>query len=86
MKNNTVKTFEHEQFGTLRAVILDGRLWFVARDVTKCLGYSRSSTTIHQLVPEEEKTVIALDTGRGMVKTSVITVRGVFCLTGRSIF
>ncbi|MBO5543709.1 MAG: Bro-N domain-containing protein [Oscillospiraceae bacterium] len=85
MKNNTLRIFQHDQFGTLRAVMMDGRPWFVAKDVTKCLDYQRSSSTIHSLVPAEEKTVIALDTGRGTTRTSVITARGVLCLADRSI-
>ena len=85
MKNENVKTFKHDELGSLRAVMLDGRPWFLAKDVTKCLGYRSSSATIHNLVPEAERTVIALDTGRGMARTSLITSHGLFCLADRSI-
>ena len=78
MKNENVKTFKHDELGSLRAVMLDGRPWFLAKDVTKCLGYRSSSATIHNLVPEAERTVIALDTGRGMARTSLITSHGLF--------
>lgn len=34
---NEIRVFEHEKFGKVRAVVIDGEPWFAAKDVA---GYS----------------------------------------------
>lgn len=36
---NAIQAFESGQFGTIRALSVDGEPWFVATDVAKALGY-----------------------------------------------
>ena len=36
--NNEIKIFEHEQFGKVRTILIDGQPWFVGTDVAKALG------------------------------------------------
>ena len=87
MKNKIeypIRTFEHEQFGTLRALMLDGEPWFVSRDAMKCLGYQATTNAIYKYVPAKEKTIVALDIGHGMNRVSVITACGLLRLADRS--
>ena len=85
MKNNTLRIFQHDQFGTLRAVMMDGEPWFVGGDAGKCLGYRRPSSAIFDSVPAREKKVIAISTGDSPSRRSVITPRGLLCLADRSL-
>lgn len=39
MKNDVILAFKNEMFGKLRAFLVDGEPWFVARDVIRMLGY-----------------------------------------------
>ena len=44
--NNEIKIFEHEQFGKVRTILIDGQPWFVGKDVADALGYSKSRNAI----------------------------------------
>ena len=37
---NKISIFEHPQFGRIRTVEIDGKIWFCASDVATALGYS----------------------------------------------
>jgi Prophage antirepressor len=43
---NEVEIFKHELFGELRAVIRDGKPWFIGNDAAKALGYERPRKAI----------------------------------------
>lgn len=62
-----IKIFEHEQFGSVRTILIDGQPWFVGKDVADALGYSKSRNAIAQHVDEEDKTP-ALIKGRSIKK------------------
>lgn len=47
--------FNNEQFGSVRAVSIDGEPWFVGKDVAEVLGYSNSSKALIDHVDEEDK-------------------------------
>lgn len=38
--NNEIKIFEHEQFGSIRTLDENGKIYFCGIDVAKVLGYS----------------------------------------------
>lgn len=38
---NTIHVFKNEQFGGIRAADIDSEPWFVGKDVTEALGYSK---------------------------------------------
>lgn len=45
---NELKIFENEEFGSLRTMKIDGKIYFCASDVAKMLGYSRPNDAINQ--------------------------------------
>ena len=84
--NNEIKIFEHEQFGSVRTIIIDGQPWFVGKDVADALGYSKSRNAIAQHVDEEDKTPALIQGGcsTGTQKTIVINESGLYCLILKS--
>lgn len=37
-ENSVVQNFNHEEFGEIRGVIIDGIPWFVGKDIAKVLN------------------------------------------------
>ena len=54
MENN-IQLFEHEEFGEVRVVMIDGEPWFVGKDVAKALGYKDTFAALKQHVDDEDK-------------------------------
>ena len=50
--------FEHEEFGKVRVLLIDGEPWFVGRDVCNALGYANSRKALIDHVPDKFKRVI----------------------------
>ena len=46
--------FEHEQFGKVRIVVIDGVIWFVAVDVCKVLELKNTTVAIKSLAEDEK--------------------------------
>lgn len=55
MSENNLKVFENEEFGTVRALTLDGEPWFVGKDVAAVLGYENPTKAIRDHVDEDDK-------------------------------
>lgn len=58
MENN-IQIFKHEEFGEIRTVEIDGKIYFVGLDVAKVLGYKNPRSALNNRVDEEDKTVIS---------------------------
>lgn len=54
---NDIKEFEHEKFGKVRMVLIDGEPWFVGKDVALSLAYRNPQKSIRDHVDNEDKTV-----------------------------
>ena len=85
--NNQVQVFEHEQFGKVRVITIDGQLWWVLADVCKVLGINNSRMVADRL-DNDEKAVLKSQSGlpldipnRGL---SVITESGLYAVILRS--
>ena len=50
-----LKIFENAEFGTVRALEIDGAPWFVGKDVTDILGYQNPSEALSDHVDDEDK-------------------------------
>lgn len=50
-----VQIFNHEEFGKIRGVMIDGEPWFVGKDVAKALGYTNPAKALIDHVDEEDK-------------------------------
>lgn len=52
---NEIRIFEHEKFGNVRAVEIDGEPWFVGKDVAIALGYAKPRNAITYNVDAEDR-------------------------------
>ena len=50
--NNEIKIFENEQFGSIRTLDENGKIYFCGIDVAKALGYSRKGKTRVTATPQ----------------------------------
>lgn len=51
---NEIKIFENPDFGEIRTIIINGEPWFVSKDISEKLGYTRTSN-MTKLVDDEDK-------------------------------
>ena len=54
---NELQIFNNEEFGEIRTVEIDGKIYFVGKDVANALGYSNPQKALHDHVDEEDKTL-----------------------------
>ena len=52
---NDIKIFENPDFGQVRTVDNDGKMWFVGKDITDILGYTNSSKALFDHVDADDK-------------------------------
>ena len=50
-----MKIFENEEFGTIRTMEINGKFWFVGKDVASILGYSNVRDAIANHVHAQQK-------------------------------
>ena len=59
---NSFKIFQHEKFGKIRVIYLNGVIYFVGKDVAIALGYKDTVNALKAHVdPEDKKIVECLD-------------------------
>lgn len=56
MEDN-IQLFEHEEFGEVRVVMIDGEPWFVAADVCRILELGNSSQAVSRLDDDEKRKI-----------------------------
>lgn len=76
--------YEHEQFGKIRVVTIDGEVKFVGRDVANALGYSNPRDALAKHVPDKFKTVSQIATPQGVQSVTLISEAGLYKLVFRS--
>lgn len=81
---NEVRVFEHEAFGEIRTVTIDGEPWFVGKDVAAALGYSNTRDALARHVDAEDKGVVNHDTLGGSQKLAIINESGLYSLVFNS--
>ena len=72
-----MRAFESAQFGTVRALSVDGEPWFVATDVAKALGYRDADKLARNLFDDEKGTQI-VGTPGGDQRMRVINEPGLY--------
>lgn len=81
---NDLQIFNNPEFGEIRAVEIDGKPWFVGKDVAAPLGYANPSKAVVNHVDDEDKRfemMPASDSQNGnLVKTALINESGVYSL------
>lgn len=88
---SALEIFKNDQFGSVRAVLIDGEPWFVGNDVAFILDYSVPKNAIRDNVDNENKKVVQLsDIQEGLPdhmkgsKIIVINKRGLYNLITKS--
>jgi len=83
--NNEIKIFEHEQFGSVRTILIDGQPWFVGKDVAEALGYTNTRKALLDHVDVEDKNTVTIrDGNKGNPNQTIINESGVYCLIIKS--
>lgn len=77
---NDVTIFRKDEFGAVRAVMLEGEPWFVAADVCRALGIGNSSDAVKRLDDDEHALVSIEGLSRGNDKANIINEPGLYGL------
>lgn len=79
--DNQIQVFNSEQFGSVRAMIVNGEPWFVAKDVAEILGYAKPRNAISTHIDKDDKqdAPIQGDLG-GMQLMTIINESGFYSL------
>ena len=77
---NEVRVCQHEAFGYIRTVMIEGDPWFVGKDVPIALGYSNPRDAIARHVDSEDKGVVNHDTLGGSQCLAIINESGLYSL------
>lgn len=78
--NTMLQTFECVELGTIRTTILDGQVWFVAKDIAIALGHQNPERAVRKFVEDEDKGVTDMVTPGGAQKVTVINEPGMYAL------
>lgn len=79
--DNQIQVFNSEQFGSVRAMIVNGEPWFVAKDVAEILGYAKPRNAISTHIDKDDKqdAPVQGDLG-GMQLMTIINESGFYSL------
>ena len=68
MMENGILLFQHEEFGEVRTLNIDGELWFVGKDVCKVFGDSNHNRSLERI--DEDKRMVELTDSIGRKQTA----------------
>ena len=74
---NEIQIFEHEQFGKIRVVVINGKVCFVAADVCRALEIGNTSQALTRLDNDEKMTVILNEGQTNGVTSTIILNEGI---------
>lgn len=81
MSMNEIMAFDHERFGRVRGIEIDGESWLVGKDVAERLGYSNPRDALAKHVePEDKNTVAFRDGTSGNPNVTIINESGLYSL------
>jgi len=84
MKNKTqsqLQIFEHNTFGKVRTIIINGEPWFVGKEIADILGYSNTRDALLNHVEDGDRnTVVIRDGNRGNPNKTIINESGLYSL------
>lgn len=59
-ENDNVNIFTNSESFPVRTIVIDGEVWFVAKDVASIIGYENTNCAILQHVDEEDKKMVKI--------------------------
>lgn len=80
---NKIAIFTSEEFGQIRTMEMDGKPWFVGKDVAEALGYGAGKSLANAVakhVEAEDKGVTELMTPGGTQQMTIINESGLYAL------
>ncbi|HCL4466717.1 TPA: phage antirepressor KilAC domain-containing protein [Clostridium botulinum] len=78
---NNLKIFNNQEFGLVRTIQKENAIWFVGKDVAKCLGYERPTKAIQDRVDNEDKDEVPIQDSIGRNQnTPIINESGLYSL------
>lgn len=77
---NDIKIFENPEFGSVRTVEVNGKPYFIGKDVAGILGYQNGSRDINRHVEEEDRTKMMVFDGNQQKETTIINESGLYSL------
>ena len=77
---NKLQIFNNEQFGSIRTMELDGKPYFVGKDVAEVLGYSNTRDALGKHVDSKDKADVAIHDGRQNRNHTIINESGLYSL------
>lgn len=79
---NDIQIFKHEQFGSIRSVVINDEPWLVGKDVAMALGYAKPENALSVHVDAEDKTTTLIqgDGSNYKSKTTIINESGLYSL------
>lgn len=78
--NEEIMVFKNDEFGNIGTVQIDSETWFVAKDITRALGYSNSSKAVGDHVDPDDKGVTKRYTLGGLQEFVIINESGLYSL------
>lgn len=81
---NELQVFNNAEFGSVRTAIIDGKPFFVGKDVADILGYSNPLKALRDHVGDEDKGVNEMVTPGGIQQIVLINESGLYSLILRS--
>lgn len=77
---NELQLFENPEFGQIRVIELDGKPWFVGKDIATALGFKNPRQAISSNVDDEDRGVHEMDTPSGVQEMTIINESGLYSL------
>lgn len=77
---NSFTTFNNEEFGQVRTVLINNEPWFVGKDIAEALGYKNARDALNKHVYEEDKGVAKCDTLGGIQNLTIVNESGLYSL------
>lgn len=77
---NDIKIFENPEFGKVRTVEMDGKPYFVGKDVAEALGYAEPRSAVSKKVDSDDRGVAKMETPSGVQEVTVINESGLYSL------
>lgn len=81
--SNEPQLFNHPDFGKIRAILIDGEIWFIGSDVARALGYKDTDQALRDHVPDKFKITRRFDGFKGR-EAVLINEAGLYKLIMRS--
>lgn len=75
-----LQVYVNDAFGKIRAVLVEGKPYFVGKDVAEALGYTKTADAVRNHVDNEDKGVFKMETPGGKQAMTLINESGLYSL------